>query len=640
MTFGLIPPDAIVERCSAALAERPDDAEAARDLGAVLNDSAQLEMAMHALAGSATPARVAALGLVHQVLGAREDARAAYRRAVAGDPAQVVALRGLMTLAQSPTESQEATDLLQSALKHDPEQAVLMVDLGSALYRARRYTQALPLLERALQLRPQSTVTARQCFFLLQELGEPERARAVFARHLSQRRDPALEMHAATLLPPIPSSSAHIARWRDRFRRQVAALIQDPPTLTDPAQGFARSLFLLAYHGLDDRDLRADLARLYRRASPDLAFTAPHCNAPVVRPAGRIKLGLVSSFFRDHTIGKLNLGFVERLPRDRFEVTVFAVPGRADAMTQRYRAAADRFVVLPPTLANARALIAHSRQDALYYPEIGMEALSYTLAFARLAPLQFTTWGHPETSGIDTVDAFLSSVWLEPAEAERYYTERLVRLNALPAAPTRPEAKRRFERAHLGLPGDRRLYACPQTLFKFHPSFDPMLAAILARDPDGLLVLLEGATPEWVAKLTRRLRRAGIDTDRQVRFLPQMPLDQYLSLCRVADVVLDPPVFGGGNSTYEALYQDAVVVTLEGEFLRGRISAAMYRKMGLADLIPADARAYVDLALRLAKDEDFRTEQRARIAERRHLIYLDDDGVQALAAFVEGAIVG
>ena len=108
-----------------------------------------------------------------------------------------------------------------------------------------------------------------------------------------------------------------------------------------------------------------------------------------------------------------------------------------------------------------------------------------------------------------------------------------------------------------GLPEDKRLYACPQTLFKFHPSFDPMLAAILARDPDGLLVLLEGATPEWVAKLTRRLRRAGIDTERQVRFLPAMPIDQYLSLCRIADVVLDPPVFGGGNSTYEALYQDA-----------------------------------------------------------------------------------
>ncbi|MBL8705863.1 MAG: hypothetical protein JNM30_13500 [Rhodospirillales bacterium] len=629
-------PDAIVERCSAALAERPDDADATRRLGAILTDPAQLDAAMHALAQSAAPGRIAALGLVHQILGARDDASAAYRRAVARDPAQLVALRGLMTLARSPAESEEAAELLREALKHDPEQAVLMADLGSALYRARRYVQALPILERAIQLRP-NTAAARQCFFLHQELGEPERARAVFARHLSRHCDPALELHAATLLPPIPSSAAHIARWRDRFRRNVAALADDPPALGDPGQGFARSLFLLAYHGLDDRSLRSDLARLYRRACPALAFTAPHCLEAKPR-AGRIKLALVSSFFRDHTVGKLNIGFVERLPRELFEVTVFAVPGRADAMTQRYRAAADRFVTLPANLWEARALIADSQQDAIFYPEIGMEAMAYMLAFARLAPLQFTTWGHPETTGIDTIDAFLSSAWLEPAGAEAAYSETLVWLDALPAAPAPPEAKRRFERAHLGLPEDRRLYACPQTLFKFHPSFDPMLAEILARDPDGLLVLLEGPTPEWAAKLARRLRRAGIDTDHQVRFLPPMPLDQYLSLCRVADVVLDPPVFGGGNSSYEAFCQDAVVVTVEGEFLRGRITAAMYRKMGLADLVPADARAYVDLALRVARDKDFRAEQQRRIAANRHRIYDNDDGVKALAAFVEGAL--
>jgi hypothetical protein len=61
--------------------------------------------------------------------------------------------------------------------------------------------------------------------------------------------------------------------------------------------------------------------------------------------------------------------------------------------------------------------------------------------------------------------------------------------------------------------------------------------------------------------------------------------------------------------------------------------------MGLADLVPTDARAYVDLALRAANDKDFRAEQQRRIAENRHRIYDNDDGVKALAAFVEGAVV-
>ena len=37
----------------------------------------------------------------------------------------------------------------------------------------------------------------------------------------------------------------------------------------------------------------------------------------------------------------------------------------------------------------------------------------FYLAFARLAPIQITTWGHSETSGIDTVDYFVSSKYFE-----------------------------------------------------------------------------------------------------------------------------------------------------------------------------------------------------------------------------------
>lgn len=631
-------PDAVLEACCAVLAERPDDAEAAAALRAILSDPLRLKEAVGLLAASPLPARAAALGMVHQILGEAAGARAHYRRALAKDPAQVAALRGLSSLADTPQEIDEATELLRRAALHNPDSATILADLGGALYRARRYRQALPLLHRAIRLDKRAVGAARQCFYGHQELGEPERARAVFATHLCRQRDAALEIQAATLLPPIPESNDHIAEWRQRFARNLQALAADPPRLADPAGAFARSLFLLAYHGLDDRALRTALAQLYRRACPALAFTAPHCRGAPGAAGGRIRLGVVSSFFRDHTIGKLNIGLVEKLPRDRFEVTLFAVPARTDALTRRYRAAADRYVELPAGLWEARAAIAEAAPDALFYPEIGMEAVTYFLAFARLAPLQVTTWGHPETTGIDTIDAFLSSDWLEPAGAEACYGERLARLDALPARPYPPEARRRFERAHFGLPEGARLYACPQTLFKFHPSFDPMLAEILARDGEAILVLLEGPTPAWAERLAARLRRCGIDVDRRVRFLPPMPLEQYLSLCRVADVVLDTPVFGGGNSTYEALHQDAVVITLESEFLRGRITAGMYRKMGLADLIPADAKAYVEMALRVARDADFRALLRRRIAERRDLLYEREDGVKAVAAFFARAL--
>jgi predicted O-linked N-acetylglucosamine transferase (SPINDLY family) len=540
-----------------------------------------------------------------------------------------------MSMARSPEEVTELVERLGRAARSKPQHALIIADLGAVLFMTRRYAAALPVLERAVELTPHAVKPARQLFYIHQEHGDPARARAVYARHLCRARDAVMEIQAATLLPPIPDSLDHMAEWRQRFADNVKALAADPPRLDDPVRGFARSLFLLAYHGRDDRAIRTDLATMYRRACPDLDFTAPHCRTRSRARDRRIRVGFVSSFFHEHTIGKLNLGFVQKLPRERFEVSVFSVPGPHDRVNALYRGYADRFVELSPDPRRARATIAEAAQDALIYPEIGMEALTYALAFARLAPVQATTWGHPETTGIATIDAFLSSPLLEPDDADGAYGERLVRLPSLPARPAAPVARRQFEREHFGLPEDARVYACPQTLFKFHPGFDPMLAEILERDPLALLVLLEGASPAWLERLKRRFVRAGIDVERRVRFLPPMPLDQYLSLCRLADVVLDTPVFGGGNSSYEALYQGAAVVTLPSELLRGRITQALYRKMGLDDLVPADARAYVDLALRVGSDSDFRDAQRARILERRSVIYDTDDSVRDLADWLE-----
>src|SRR5207249_4355624 len=105
--------------------------------------------------------------------------------------------------------------------------------------------------------------------------------------------------------------------------------------------------------------------------------------------------------------------------------------------------------------------------DLLFYADIGMDAISYFLAYARLAPVQCVTWGHPVTTGIPNVDAFLSADVLEPPGAEAHYSERLVRLGRLPTwyecpiVPAEPAG-----RAALGLPADATLYVCPQSLFK------------------------------------------------------------------------------------------------------------------------------------------------------------------------------
>ena len=46
-------------------------------------------------------------------------------------------------------------------------------------------------------------------------------------------------------------------------------------------------------------------------------------------------------------------------------------------------------------------------------------------------PIQCNTWGHSDTSGIDTIDYFISSSYFETQQSLDYYSEKLLKLDCL-----------------------------------------------------------------------------------------------------------------------------------------------------------------------------------------------------------------
>src|SRR5205814_6934306 len=85
-----------------------------------------------------------------------------------------------------------------------------------------------------------------------------------------------------------------------------------------------------------------------------------------------------------------------------------------------------------------RQIVAQQRLDILHYTDIGMGERSYTLAATRLAPIQCVTWGHPMTTGLPSVDYFISSEDLDAPDAQDHYTEKLVRLGHMAVFYMRP----------------------------------------------------------------------------------------------------------------------------------------------------------------------------------------------------------
>lgn len=447
-------------------------------------------------------------------------------------------------------------------------------------------------------------------------------------------------IRAAIACPPMMSTRAEIDRIRSRALSRLAALapVASQLRLVDPQVEVPTLTYYFTYHGQDDRELNRRLASVLRAAHPALAGVAPHCFAPRA-PAPKIRLGILSTYLRDHTIGNLFSGLITQLDRSRFQrVLIFSeadLDARSVALAE---SGAEEVVLISRRLPEARATVASQRLDVLWYPDLGMDSLTMYLAHARLAHAQLTTWGHPNTTGVPTVDAFLSLDALEPERADPPYTEALITQPTPNICLAPPQRAARLDRAALGLPVGKRLYGCPQTLFKLHPDFDEVLCAILDRDPEGMLVLHQGRTRRWRALLEARLEALRPGVTRRIHWMTSMPRPRYIETLAAFDVMLDPFPFGGGNTTLEAIAVGTPVVTLPPRLARGRLAAAFYQQLGWTGPVASSPADYVARAVRFATDPEARDLAQQALARGGHRLFNNTDGVRQFEDRVAGLL--
>jgi predicted O-linked N-acetylglucosamine transferase (SPINDLY family) len=574
-------------------------------------------------------------------LGRGDDAEQGYRQALALDPALGKALNNIGCLQRDRGARAAAMQSFERAIAADPALAEPHGNLGRELLGEGAIDAALERFRRAVAIDPgcaDAQLQLRQCLLDMGEWREAERMRGAA---LAADRSGVLPLRFALMIPATMRSREEILATRNALMERLAELEARRPVIADPIGSVPQCYwFFLAYHGLDDRPLVAAIGEFFRRCCPALSFVAPHCAEPARLPRRRLRIGFLSSQLREHTIGKLMMGLIARLPAARFEVLVLSPEQAPDRVTRYLDAHVAGRLVLARSLEEAQRQVAALGLDVLFYPDIGMDAFTYFLAHARLAPLQLATWGHPMSTGIPAIDGFVSHRDAETPASEAQYTERLLMLPAGDALTYyfRPDtAALDKTRRDFALPEDAHVYLCAQTLFKLHPEQDDAFRAILARDPDGLLVLLAGDMPLLRREIARRLERAMPREWERVRFLPSQSYRDFLNLIRVSDVVLDTFVFGGGNSSLEALAVGRAVVTLPSAQLRGRLTYACYRRMGVDTPIASSAEDYVAKAVRLGMDASHRREVEQAIARRVDRLFEDDGMVAHLADLIEGA---
>jgi predicted O-linked N-acetylglucosamine transferase (SPINDLY family) len=358
------------------------------------------------------------------------------------------------------------------------------------------------------------------------------------------------------------------------------------------------------------------------------------------REVGKLRVGIVSGHVQTHSVwDALMRGWVEHLDRDRFELHLFHTGTGRDDETKW---AASRVEQLHQGLGEWTAwvkAVSDARLDVVIYPEIGMDATTLRLASLRLARVQLAAWGHPLTSGLPTLDGYVTAEAFEPQDAQQHYTEKLHALPRLGSAyrpyGTRPQAP---DLAQWGLAPTDRVLLAPGAAFKYGPREDALWVAIAQRCAPCKLVFFRG-NDQHAARLEQRLRfafeAAGMDFDAHVRFVPWLPQASFFGLLQRADVFLDSVGFSGFNTAMQAVECGTPIVAWEGRFARGRFASGILRALGMQEWVADTREAYVEKVARLCEDALLRQQVKSNLLERRKALYDDQASVQALAALLE-----
>jgi predicted O-linked N-acetylglucosamine transferase (SPINDLY family) len=630
---------------------KPDYAEAHYNLGVALQAQGKLDAAAtsYRRALAYKPNHAAAggnLGNVLQEQGKPEEAIAAYRKALSHQPNYAEAYGNLANVYKAQGRLAEATAAYAQALSLKPQYAEAHNNLGLVLLEQGKLEDAVASFERAVSLKQDYAEAHSNLGGALREQGKRHEALSSYGRALAVRPDFAEARLglAVAAIPLFVDTEAESVAASDEFARALTELFSwdaAHPGMLGKAAGITQP-FYLAYRpqnlsGLLRRygELLGAAANAYWLPSADTGLSL---RRDAVAPGRRIRVVMVSGQVRRHPVWDVILrGLIAHIDRQKFEVMVFHTGALVDEETRWARDNVDRFVQGPRSMKGWIEEIATAKPDVLFYPEVGMDPAGGALAALRLAPLQIAGWGHPITTGLPSMDIFLSGELLEGRDADRHYRERLVRLpgTGVCMEPTRTPAQSWQGPARI--PGVVRFALCQQPI-KFDPADDALLARIAKAVGPCEFWLVLPHKHDWAARklrdrLSRAFRAEGLDAGAHLRVANWMPEAEFLGFLDDMDMLLDCPAFSGYTTACAALHQGLPIVTVEGEFLRQRLAAGLLRQAGCPEGIAASRNDYEDIAIRWARESRDRQGWSARRASIREEAARADGNGSVITAF-------
>ncbi|EJE48985.1 putative O-linked N-acetylglucosamine transferase, SPINDLY family [Acidovorax sp. CF316] len=485
-----------------------------------------------------------------------------------------------------------------------PQDAELLINYGNILLNHVRNAQALPILEKVCELRPEKAICwlkLSQCCYLITQHEKGLRAAE----------------KAAELATDIPGRSAALTQKAIHRRElgQVSEAVQDcldaiALTPTEPSNHTNRLLFMLA-------DPSADAASLSQAAldyaavfEPPLKPQWPNFADHQGDPWRKLRIGFLSPDFRVHSVMYFVEGLLAQLDRRQFEVFAFYLFPRDDQVTARVQRHVDHFVRLANLGTEQQAEAIRAQGIDILIDLAGHTGYNGLLTLARkAAPVQVSWLGFPATTGLQAVDYKFTDEVTDPPDAQANYTEQLYRLPTLFAC-YRPMSRNplwRYQPRYVVRPtpaldnGFITFGSC-NNLGKLTDEVLALWGQILEAVP-GSRLLIEGKNldqPDFANAYRQRCRGLGLDPDR-LELVALNGDNQYLTYHRI-DIALDPFPLTGGTTTFDVLWMGLPIVSMVGSSFKSRMGVGLLSYLGRTEWLAETSEDYVRIASGLAAD--------------------------------------
>ncbi len=601
-----------------ALARSPKPLAASIGLAQALAGLGRLGEASRALdrAFELDAASIEAFAAAAWVALTSKDWQAAQRHCRAGlmaSPSNSTLLRLLGQAQRRAGALRDALRTFERAVEVDPGDAPTRVSLGGLLVELGLRDAAIRELETALALAPASAEAAANLGLAWLAQEDYERAATMFERAIDA--NPGLVPAIADLA----YARAYLCEWDalDAVARKLVATLDDPES--DPRL----SPFVAVALGFPpQRQLTVS-----RRWSAAM-LPAPAAPGRLTARGDRLRVGYLSSDFRDHATGRLMVALIEAHDRSKLEVFGYGYGRSSDSpLRRRIVAAFDHWRDLAAaTDADMAQAIRADRIDVLIDRKGHTNGGRLAALAERPASVQLHYMSFPGTIGYDAIDGLIADDVVIPPADDVCYHERIFRLPRcyfVTDGTREPPVCAR--RADHGLPEEGLVLASLNQSYKVTRDVFAAWMTALTSAPKAVLWLY-ASHPRVQANLRAAAVRHGVAEHRLI-FAPGVAHDVHLGRLCCADLALDTLPYGSHTTGVDALWAGVPLLTCRGETFAGRVGASLLKAVELDELVTEDLDQYRTRLVELSNRPEQLRAYRAHLqAGRRTLPLWDTNG--------------